>query len=162
MGRGVPVIDLSFIRALPRLTEPSSVPPCELNSRGNSSRWLAASTATVCPCDNIIRDCCLSNRVGGDNTRYIWRASNRSPRGIGNVSWKGGLGKIGNDGRGNSNEGRGLIHMKTTQEVSGNINTQTRVKKYVSMESSYSMSGAIMNGSSNYVQPGLNSLDDPS
>ena len=52
--------------------------------------------------------------------------------------------------------------MKTTQEVSGNINTQTRVKKYVSMESSYSMSGAIMNGSSNYVQPGLNSLDDPS
>jgi hypothetical protein len=39
--------------------------------------------------------------------------------------------------------------MKETQEGSGNINTQFRVKKYVRMESSYSMSGAI--GSSDVI-----------
>jgi hypothetical protein len=144
--RRVPVIDLSFISAMPRLAEPSSVPPCELNKRSNSSGWLAAST--VCPCATIIGDWCLI-RVGGDNTRYIWRAWTRSPGGIGNVAWRGGLGKIGNADRGNSNERRGLIHMKETQEGSGNVNTQSRVKKYVKMESSYSMSAAI--GSSDAI-----------
>jgi hypothetical protein len=39
--------------------------------------------------------------------------------------------------------------MKETQEGSGNINAQSRVKKYVRMESSYSMSGAI--GSSDAI-----------
>jgi hypothetical protein len=34
--------------------------------------------------------------------------------------------------------------MKETQEGSGNINTQSRVNMYVRMESSYSMSGAIV------------------
>jgi hypothetical protein len=40
--------------------------------------------------------------------------------------------------------------MKETQEGSRNIDTQSRVKKYVRMESSNSMSGAI--GSSDAIE----------